>query len=112
MDQDRLARMYEATRLTSQGRFAEATACSSRARAAAAVPRHAIACCLGCHTGGRLPASVAKPRPEPVVPGPFLDLSYANAAGKRTCKLYVPTGYAGRGRAADRDAARRYAGRR
>ncbi len=43
-----------------------------------------------------VPASMAKSRPESVVPGPFLEHSYANAAGTRTCKLYVPTGYARR----------------
>jgi poly(hydroxyalkanoate) depolymerase family esterase len=40
-----------------------------------------------------MPASVTKPRPGPVAPGRFLDLSYANAAGERCAKLYVPTGY-------------------
>jgi poly(3-hydroxybutyrate) depolymerase len=34
-------------------------------------------------------ASVAAP------PGQFLDCSFANPAGERTYKLYIPTGYAG-----------------
>jgi len=96
MDKDRLARMYEATRLTTQARFAEAAALLQ----------------LPSGGGGRLPsmqallsrlprgwagrsAPVKKPRPAQVLPGQFLDLVYANAAGERACKLYVPTGYAG-----------------
>jgi poly(hydroxyalkanoate) depolymerase family esterase len=79
MIQDRLARMYEATRLTRQGRLVEASALLSR------LP-HGLA---------RMPASVAKPRPVPVFPGLFLDLAYANAAGERRCKLYVPSGHTG-----------------
>ena len=39
---------------------------------------------------------MATSRPEPAVRGPFLELSYANAAGTRTSKLFVPTGYARR----------------
>lgn len=96
MDKDRLARMYEATHLTSQARFAEATSVLQRG--------------LGNHSGSpsmqplwsrlprgfdRVPGSRGRPRSGPVGPGQFLDLSYANAAGERTFKLYVPTGYAG-----------------
>ena len=79
MMQDRLARMYEATRLTRQGRLVEASALLSR------LP-HGLA---------RMPASVTKPRYVPVLPGQFLDLAYANAAGERRCKLYVPSGNTG-----------------
>ena len=96
MNQERLARMFEATRLTSQARLAEA---------AALLQRH-----LGDGNGlssmqallsrlpqglPRMPASVRKPPPGPVPPGRFLDLSYANAAGERAYKLYLPTIYKG-----------------
>ena len=94
MERDRLARMYEATRLTRQGRFAEARALlqpSSGSRNRSFDVQSFLS---------RLPRGVPAPmetsRPEPVVPGPFLEHSYANAAGTRTCKLYVPTGYARR----------------
>jgi len=93
MNKDRLTRMYEATRLTSQARLAEATA----------VLQHG----MGRRRGlpdmqallSRLPNNVSPfvraPRPGPVLPGQFLDLSYANAAGERNYKLYVPTGHTG-----------------
>jgi poly(hydroxyalkanoate) depolymerase family esterase len=96
MDQDRWARMYEATRLTSQARFAEAAALLQQgARGGSHLPD--IQTLLSRLRDGfvRMPASVTKPRPDPVVPGLFLELAYANAAGERTCKLYVPTGHTG-----------------
>ena len=96
MDKDRLARMYEATRLTSQARFAEATALlQQRPDGGGPLPGlQALLSRLPRGRGGR-PASAKAPRPAQVVPGQFLDLPYANAAGERACKLYVPTGYAG-----------------
>jgi len=78
MNQDRLARMYEATRLTRQGRLVEASALLQ-------LP----------HGLPRRPASVRKPRPAPALPGLFLDLAYASAAGERRGKLYVPSGNTG-----------------
>jgi poly(hydroxyalkanoate) depolymerase family esterase len=42
-----------------------------------------------------VPPQVTKPRPGPALPGRLLDMSYANAAGARAYKLYVPAGYAG-----------------
>jgi poly(hydroxyalkanoate) depolymerase family esterase len=42
-----------------------------------------------------MPPSVRKPRPGPADPGRLLDVAYANAAGERTCKLYVPTTHDG-----------------
>jgi len=74
MNQDRLARMYEATRLTRQGRLVEASALLQ-------LPR--------------MPTPVTRPRPAPVLPGQFLDVAHANAAGERRCKLYVPSGNTG-----------------
>jgi poly(hydroxyalkanoate) depolymerase family esterase len=38
---------------------------------------------------------VTRPRPGSEAPGRFVELSYANAAGERTCKLYVPTRLSG-----------------
>jgi poly(hydroxyalkanoate) depolymerase family esterase len=102
MDKDRLARMYEATRLTSQARFAEATALllhrSESAEGAPGMPD--VQTLLSRLPGGlggfgRRPASATKHRPGPVGPGQFLELSYANAAGERSYKLYVPTANAG-----------------
>jgi poly(hydroxyalkanoate) depolymerase family esterase len=93
MDKDRLARMYEATRLTSQARFTEATALLQHG--GNRLP--SMQALLSRLPGGlaRTPASVKKARPVQVFPGLFLDLSYANAAGERACKLYVPTGNTG-----------------
>ena len=96
MDQHRLARMFEATRLTRQARFAEATALLQQgAGGGSRLPGMQALLSRLPHGLPRAPASVTKPRPGPVLPGQFLDLSYANAAGERTCKLYVPTGYTG-----------------
>jgi poly(hydroxyalkanoate) depolymerase family esterase len=47
------------------------------------------------HGLGRLPVSVTKPPPGPALPGVVRELSYASAAGKRTCKLYIPSGHTG-----------------
>ena len=96
MDQDRLARMYEATRLTRQARFAEAKALLQQGAGGGGHLPDIQALLSRLPNGfGRMPASVTKPRRGPVLPGLFLDLSYANAAGERTCKLYVPAGHTG-----------------
>ena len=96
MDHDRLARMYEATRLTRQARFAEAKALLQQG-AGDGRPLPSIQALLSRLPNGfvSMPVSTTKPRRGPVVPGLSLELSFANAAGERTCKLYVPTGYCG-----------------
>jgi poly(hydroxyalkanoate) depolymerase family esterase len=96
MDKDRLTRMYEASRLVSQARLAEATALLQHgSKGGGRLPD--MQALLSRLPGGlaRMPASMTKRPPAPVLPGRFLDLAYANAAGERTCKLYVPTGYTG-----------------
>ncbi len=96
MDKDRLARMLEATRLTSRARLAEAAALLQQgAGGGSRLPN--MQALLSRLPGGLpgMPPSVTKPRPGPALPGRLVDLSYANAAGERTCKLYVPVGYTG-----------------
>jgi poly(hydroxyalkanoate) depolymerase family esterase len=98
MDQQRLARMLEATRLTSRARFADAMAVLHEATAS-----------FPGGGGGRLPdmrallsrlprgmagMPVSARRPHPAGPGRYLDVSYANAAGQRAAKLYVPAAHA------------------
>jgi poly(hydroxyalkanoate) depolymerase family esterase len=96
MDKDRLVRMFEATRLTGQARLAEATALLQHRRAGAGRLPDTQTLLSRLPRGlGRMPAPVTKGRPRPVGPGLLLDLSYANAAGERSCKLYVPTANAG-----------------
>jgi len=96
MDKDRLARMYEATRLTSRARFAEATALLQQGLGDhGRVPGTQSSWSRLPHGFAGRPGPRRKPRPGPVGPGQFLDLSHANSAGDRTFKLYVPTGYAG-----------------
>ena len=96
MDKDQLARVYEATRLTSQARLAEATALLQRGSGGGPRLPNMQALLSRLSRGlARTPASVTKPRPGPAMPGRFLELSYANAAGERTYKLYVPSGRTG-----------------
>ncbi len=96
MDRDRLIRMYEATRLTRQARFAEATELLQQGSGGGnRLPNLQTLLSRLPHGLAGVPASAMKPRPGPVLPGQFLDLSYANAAGQRRYKLYVPTGHAG-----------------
>lgn len=96
MDKDRLARMIEATRLTSQARLAEATALL-RPGAAAGSRLADVQASLPRLTRpfARMPGQATRSHRGPVLPGRFLDLSYADPAGARAYKLYVPSGYAG-----------------
>lgn len=117
MNDDFIAAMADATRLTRRGRIAEATALIQRnlgiapaggrirspvsnlVRPTPMSPRRAV--------GDAWPVPALQPvrRPGPrrdageVAPdspaGRFLTLSYTNGAGTRTYKLYVPTGYRG-----------------
>jgi poly(hydroxyalkanoate) depolymerase family esterase len=96
MEKDRLARMYEAARLTGQARLAEATALLQQGAGGGRLPDMQAVLSHLPHGLGRRSASVAKPRPGPVLPGRVLDLSYANAAGERSYKLYVPSSHTGR----------------
>ena len=86
--------MYEATRLTNRGLFADARTVLQAGSGNRNRPLDLQSLLPRLPDG--VPAPLAKSRAEPVVPGPFLEHAYANAAGTRTCKLYVPTGYARR----------------
>jgi poly(hydroxyalkanoate) depolymerase family esterase len=118
--------MMEATRLTREGKLAEATALlsqrrvESRTQTRAAQPpeqprppgpsslrfatlpgglRGSVA--LGDllsglpHKGPAPRAGYTPAEPAPQLPGRWLDGSYANGAGKREYRLYVPSGYTG-----------------
>src|SRR4051794_6056158 len=95
MDKDRLARMYEAARLTSRARFAEATALLQHDPGAGGLPTMEALLSRLPHGLARMPTSGRQARPRPMGPGVVVDLSYSNAAGERTGKLYVPKTYAG-----------------
>jgi poly(hydroxyalkanoate) depolymerase family esterase len=96
MDRDRLARMFEATRLTRQARLAEATALLQQgAGGGSRVPDMQALLSRLPPALGRSPGKVTTSHPRPVLPGCFLDFSYANAAGERAFKLYVPAAHAG-----------------
>jgi poly(hydroxyalkanoate) depolymerase family esterase len=106
MDQ-RLATMIEATRLTRQGKLAEAAALLQRG--VADQPRRPEALHPRAAAGladllSRLPRSggathgwhtPVAPEPAPALPGRRLAGSYANSAGERDYRLYVPSGYTG-----------------
>jgi poly(hydroxyalkanoate) depolymerase family esterase len=96
--------MTEATRLTRSGRLAEATALIQRtlgrsaggaadSGAPAAPPSETFP-----HPGAH-PGLAHRPETDQAGPGPatgrFVDASFTNAAGTRSYKLYVPSGYDG-----------------
>jgi poly(hydroxyalkanoate) depolymerase family esterase len=132
MDQRRLSTMMEATRLTREGRLAEAAALLQREPAAPPVQSGPVAqsgpfaqpveaqpagplrrragallARLGesggladllsrlPQHGGALPGPHVPAEPGPALPGKLLDRGYANAAGQRGYRLYVPSGYTG-----------------
>jgi poly(hydroxyalkanoate) depolymerase family esterase len=95
MDEERLRRMYEATRLTRQARFAEATALLQHGARGGGLPDMQALLSRLPHGMATGPVSVKKPRSAPALPGRLLELAYANAAGQRLYKLYVPSGHAG-----------------
>jgi poly(hydroxyalkanoate) depolymerase family esterase len=102
MNQQRLATMIEATRLTRAGRLHEAAALLQR-RPATAPAQHRPRGSAGLadllsrlpHNGRVTPDSYTPTEPEPQWPGRWLEGSYANSAGEREYRLYVPSGYAG-----------------
>ena len=75
--------MAEATRLTRAGRLTEATALIQQTLGRQPGPRPA----------GATPTGPG--RPEPPAGARLLDGSYRNAAGSRSYRLYVPSGYTG-----------------
>src|SRR2546430_14433529 len=99
MEKHRLARMLEALHLTRRGRVAEATALL-QAPDGVGLPQVAPLSELQTVLP-ELQTVLPDPQtllsglaPGPVAPGRFVELSYANAAGERAYKLYVPTSYA------------------
>ncbi|MDQ2813919.1 MAG: PHB depolymerase family esterase [Actinomycetota bacterium] len=92
MDARHMTAMAEATRLTRQGRLAEATALIQRTLASPATARRAPDAPSGEDETGSSPGRY------PAVKGPAgrLDaFSYTNAAGTRAYRLYVPASHAG-----------------
>jgi poly(hydroxyalkanoate) depolymerase family esterase len=113
MDQHRLTRMMEATRLTRQGRLAEAAALLRPDRSGG--PGSPLRSTLPMPDGQPIPDGLAMPdglaaprglrsllrrhgaagRPVPAAPGQFLDFTYGRGPDELSYKLYVPTGYTG-----------------
>ena len=127
MHQQQLATMMEATRLTREGRLAEATALlqggpfhpraqprseqqpfppgrPERSRQRSGAFPGGLGGSAGLeellsrlrHKGRVTPDGYTPDEPEPQLPGRWLDGSYANSAGQREYRLYVPSGYTGR----------------
>jgi poly(hydroxyalkanoate) depolymerase family esterase len=109
MEQHVPAAMGQAARLMREGRIAEATALIQRTLnngPAEAAPRtgrfEGILATVKAALRRQQPPVVGLPHPmgtpptpANTQPGQFVDRSYANDAGERHYKLYVPTGYAG-----------------
>jgi poly(hydroxyalkanoate) depolymerase family esterase len=79
--------LLEATRLTQTGRLVEATAAIQRL-----LRRQAIAESVNDPASGR----IIDAESSRVEEGQFISASFANQAGTRPYKLYIPTGYAGK----------------
>jgi poly(hydroxyalkanoate) depolymerase family esterase len=91
VDEIRIATMADATRLTRQGRLAEATTLIQRNLRIAPSGRGPV---LTPQPSGRPGPRRGPPEAAPGSPGGrCLDFSYTNPAGTRTYTLYVPSGY-------------------
>ncbi|HVZ35680.1 MAG TPA: PHB depolymerase family esterase [Polyangiaceae bacterium] len=89
MQQHSLETMAQATRLVREGKLAEATALLQGTR-------HGTAGYEGLLSRLRKKGpSITPAEPRPSWPGRWLDGSYANSAGEREYRLYVPSGYTG-----------------
>ena len=108
MQQQMATAMAEATRLTRAGRLAEATALIQRTLGNRSAGTASPAGTAPAATWGPAPATTADPGPArlalaPPAPSPadaptagrFVDATYANPAGRRDYKLYIPSGDAG-----------------
>jgi poly(hydroxyalkanoate) depolymerase family esterase len=89
MDQHRLTRMVEATRLTRRGRLDDAAALLRSG------PGGGPGLSLPEGLRSLLPPHRDAGRPVPAAPGQFLDGTYGSGRDERLYRLYVPTGYTG-----------------
>lgn len=90
MQQRRLATMMEATRLTREGRLVEATGLLQGGAAGLEELLSRLR-----HKGGVTPDAYTPDERGPQLPGRWLHGSYANRAGERDYRLYIPSGYQG-----------------
>src|SRR5919197_3352093 len=93
MNDDLRAGMAEATRLTLAGRLAEATAAIQRTLGNLPAPDVLRRPAGMPGAPGRVRPVTSDHVPSPA--GQFIDGAYTNAAGTRSYKLYIPSGYAG-----------------
>jgi poly(hydroxyalkanoate) depolymerase family esterase len=95
VDQHQLTRMAEATRLTRQGRLAEATALlgSGHGGGTGTPLLEGLSLPDGLRT--LVPLRPAAGRPASTAPGRFLEHAYGHGPDERSYRIYVPTGYSG-----------------